>query len=258
MPISRIYIVTPCFWSPTQLSCLLGDKVEEWFRGKGIPLSRFKGIEATRQFFQSYMYEPHNVLIYMGHGCEVACCGEDVFSCNLLTIADIAYFTRPKLIVALPACRTARELGRVASRYKCAYIGCDRDFYAGFPEIEHNYFADWCDYIMELYKNLDKGVEEAVARYKERAYYYANLYYNKIGEWVNADWYYYSTKSNADGVVYYTPKGEEAPAFGEDILMAVRQFLTSFLAGTAVALVASTVAPVVAEYVRKELEKKKK
>jgi hypothetical protein len=140
-------------------------------------------------------------IFYGGHGDDKMLVGEDVIL-GMLTTEDVdrnPWLVRDKIVVAVPACFSAKALGPECIKMGArAYIGAIDSMYAAFDDEDHDYFQDWLDYHKALYSALLEGktVREAVERYKEKARYYANLYREHLGIWKEADWHWETINHN--------------------------------------------------------------
>jgi len=197
------YLIPPTSWSFAIIK-----RVEEEFAARGFQLIKLHGPLANRYTFlwTLAMYPEIPLVIYGGHGEVDRLCGES-YTCDMLTVKDVR-FLKGKIVVACPACLTARQLGpaAVAAGAK-AWLGSVSYMYAQFPEAEHNYFADWVDYTLQLYRALIEGrtVLEALEAYQAKGSQYLKLYYENLQRWPNADWNYQAAWKN---LRYFTVLGD--------------------------------------------------
>lgn len=218
----KAIISSPFLFLPTQLSCAMMDEVEKMIKGFGWEVVRLRGLQNIRVLFSQALAQNSDatVVIYAGHGSSVGVCGEEVlFGLDGLTITSCAMQTlnnaaqlKDRIVVALPACETAQQLGpAVVKNGAKAYVGSTVPMFAAFQESEHNYMQDWFDYTLEFYRSLigsltaGKSVKEAVdsalAAYQKRCTYYMDLYKKNLAIWHNADYYLMAAKQNRDFVV---------------------------------------------------------
>lgn len=194
-------LLSPFLFPPTQLSYMLMNNVESLLKDVNLKVLRFSGLLANRE--TTFIYIPeHQLFIYGGHARRDALCGENVFSCNLVTLADASIF-KDQIVVANPACESAAELGpAIVKAGAKAFLGSTENMCAQFNEAEHPYMDDWFDYTLTFYKSvLTKTVGEAVEDWKRAITYYMDLYKVHLNDWPNADWNYSAAKMNRDNFV---------------------------------------------------------
>ncbi len=223
---SKAIIASPFLFVPTQLSYAMMDEVEKMIKGFGWEVVRLRGPQNIRLLFsQAIAQNPDaTVIIYAGHGSPTGACGEEVlFGLDGLTITSCAMQTidnagqlKDRIVVALPACETAMQLGPAAVKDGAkAYVGCTVNMFAAWQESDHNYMEDWFNYTLEFYRALigsltaGKSVKDAVnaglAAYQKRCTYYMNLYKSNLEVWQNSDYYLVATKQNMQYVVGIFP-----------------------------------------------------
>lgn len=198
------------------------DDLEKILKGFGWEIVRLKGLQNIRLVFSETLaqHPDATVVIYAGHGSPTGACGEEVLfgidgltitNCTMQTVNNAAQL-KDRIVVALPACETAQELGpAVVNDGAKAYVGSTVSMYAAFQESEHDYMKDWFDYTLEFYRSLigsltagttvKKAMDAALAAYQKRCTYYMNLYQRNLSIWPNADYYLVATKQNRDYVV---------------------------------------------------------
>jgi len=194
-------LLSPFIFPPTQLSFELANRVESLLKNVNLRVVRFSGPLATKE--TAFIHLPqHNLFIYLGHAKKDALCGENIFSCNLVTVADASIF-EGKIIVANPACESARELGpKMVELGAKAFLGSVENMNAHFNEAEHNYMDDWFDYTLTFYRSVfTKTMGEAVEDWKFAITRYMDVYKAHLDDWPNADWNYSAAKMNRDNFV---------------------------------------------------------
>jgi len=194
-------LLSPTLFPPTQLSYALMNRVESLLNEMNMKVVRFSGLLASRE--TAFIYLPERQLfIYGGHARRDALCGENVFACNLVTVADASIF-KDQIVVANPACESAAEFGpAIVKAGAKAFLGSTENMCAHFNEAEHNYMDDWFDYTLTFYKSVfTKTMGEAVEDWKSAITRYMDLYKSHLDDWANADWNYSSAKMNRDNFV---------------------------------------------------------
>jgi len=194
-------LFSPALFPPTQLSFAIMNRVESLLKEMNMRVVRFSGLLASRE--TAFIYLPERKLfIYGGHAKKSALCGENVFSCNLVTVADASIF-KDQIVVANPACESAAELGPAMVKAGAkAFLGSTENMCAHFNEAEHPYMDDWFDYTLTFYKSvLTKTMGEAVEDWKSVITRYMDLYKLHLDDWPNADWNYSAAKMNRDNFV---------------------------------------------------------
>lgn len=194
-------LLSPFLFPPTQLSFQLMNRVENLIKELNFRVVRLSGLLVTKETAFIHLPE-HNLSIYAGHANKSALCGENVFSCNLVTVADASIF-KNQIVVANPACESARELGpKVVEAGAKAFLGSVENMYAHFNEAERNYQDDWFDYTLTFYRAVfTKTMSEAVDDWKTAITRYMDLYKAHLDDWPNADWNYFAAKMNRDNFV---------------------------------------------------------
>jgi len=194
-------LVSPVLFPPTQLSYALMDKVESLLKDANMRFVRFSGPLASRETAFIHLPE-HKLFIYAGHAKKSALCGENVFSCNLVTVTDASIF-KDQIVVANPACESAAELGPATVKAGAkAFLGSTENMCAHFNEADHPYMDDWFDYTLTFYKSVfTKTMGEAVEDWKSAITRYMDLYKLHLADWPNADWNYSAAKMNRDNFV---------------------------------------------------------
>jgi len=192
------------------------EKVKELAENKGYNVSFLPGLLSTRIPFFAQLSRNEELLaiMYGGHGGEDVLYGEDIIL-GMFNIDDVRRErVKDRIIVALPACHSASKLGpaTIAMGAK-AYVGATAPMYAAFDDPDNPYFQDWIDYHLAFYRTLLDGgtVYQAFLEYRRRGEYYANLYKERAGFWVNADWHYMATTSNLNAVVLLGDKQARLP-----------------------------------------------
>jgi hypothetical protein len=194
-------LLSPFIFPPTQLSYQLMNQVESLLKSVNLRVVRFSGPLASKETAFIYLPE-HNLVIYAGHAKKNAWCGENVFLCNLVTVADASIF-EGKIVVANPACESAVELGpAIVQAGAKAFLGSIENMNAHFNEVEHNYMDDWFDYTLTFYRSVfTKTMGDAVEDWKNAINRYMDLYKAHLDDWPNADWNYFAAKMNRDNFV---------------------------------------------------------
>lgn len=194
-------LLSPFIFPPTQLSFQLMNRVENLLKESNLRVVRFSGPFASKETAFIHLPE-HNLMIYGGHARKDRLCGENVFLCNLVTVADASIFNG-QIVVANPACESARELGvKVVEAGAKAFLGSVENMYAQFNEAERNYQDDWFDYTLTFYRSVfTKTMSEAVEDWKNAINRYMDLYKAHLDDWPNADWNYFAAKMNRDNFV---------------------------------------------------------
>lgn len=211
----KAIIASPFLWPPTELTYAMADQLETILSGYGWEVVRLSGPQNVNDIFAYVVAnEPDALLIcYMGHAGPDVLLGEDYFDVeggiiNVPTAGE----AKTHILVALPACLSAQQLGPAAVQAgAAAYVGSQADMNAAFPEAEHDYMSDWFDYTLTFYKSLvsalnsGSSVQDAVAKavtdYQNRCTYYMDYYTSNLDTWPNADFYLVATKQNRDYVV---------------------------------------------------------
>jgi len=209
-------LLSPALFPPTQLSYVLMNKVEALLKDVDLRVVRFSGLLASRE--TAFIYLPERKLfIYGGHGRRDAICGENVFSCNLVTVADASIF-KDQIVVANPTCEVAAELGpAIVEAGAKAFLGSTENMCAHFNEAEHNYMDDWFDYTLTFYRSvLSKTMGEAVEDWKSAITRYMDLYKSHLDDWPNADWNYFAAKMNRDNFVVLGDPQAMVPRTGSE------------------------------------------
>ena len=209
----KAVISSPFLFPPTQLSYMMADELEKLIRGFGWEVVRLHGPQNLRAIFSfAVRHHPDAVLIaYLGHGGPSMFAGEEVGGPGILAVDNVGE-ARERIIVGLPACLSARQLGPASVKAGAgAFVGSVEEMYAAWPEAEHDYLRDWFDYSLTFYKSLvaslnaGKSVEEAVEKalrdYRERCSYYEELYKRNLQVWHNSDFYLHTVKQNKQFVV---------------------------------------------------------
>jgi len=191
-------LLSPALFPPTQLSYALMNKVESLLKEANMRFVRFSGLLASRETAFIHLPE-HRLFIYGGHAKKSALCGENVFACNLVTVADASIF-KDQIVVANPACESAAELGpAIVKAGAKAFLGSTENMCAHFNEAEHPYMDDWFDYTLTFYRSVfNKTMGEAVEDWKSAITGYMDLYKSHLDDWPNADWNYSAAKMNRD------------------------------------------------------------
>jgi len=194
-------LLSPFIFPPTQLSYQLMNQVESLLKSVNLRVVRFSGPLASKETAFIHLPE-HNLFIYAGHAKKDRLCGENVFLCDLVTVADASIF-QGQIVVANPACESARELGpKIVDAGAKAFLGSVENMYAHFNESERNYQDDWFDYTLTFYRSvLTKTMGEAVEDWKNAITHYMDLYKAHLDDWPNADWNYFAAKMNRDNFV---------------------------------------------------------
>ena len=209
----KAVIASPFLWAPTQLTYVMANELETLIRGFGWDVVRLSGPQNLRLLFSyAVASHPDAVLIaYMGHASRSAFLGEDMFGLGILGV-DNAGEAREHIVVGLPACLSAQQLGPALVKAGAkAFVGSREEMYAQWNESEHNYMSDWFDYTLTFYRSLvgslsaGKGVDEALGKalkdYQDRCTHYMELYKNNLQTWPNADFYTVAVRQNRDFVV---------------------------------------------------------
>jgi len=194
-------LLSPFVFPPTQLSYQLMNQVEVLLKSVNLRVVRFSGPLASKETAFIHLPE-HNLFIYAGHAKKDRLCGENVFLCDLVTVADASIF-QGQIVVANPACESARELGpKIVDAGAKAFLGSVENMYAHFNEAEHAYMDDWFAYTLVFYSSVfTKTMGEAVEDWKNEITHYMDLYKEHLDDWPNADWNYFAAKMNRDNFV---------------------------------------------------------
>lgn len=160
---------------------------------------------------------------YAGHGSTDALIGETIVPPWMMD-KYLAPIVKDKIVVAVPCCLSASELGPACIRAGAkAYIGAVDSMYAGFGNEDHDYLKDWIDHHMVLYKALLDGetVGEAVSRYRERGQYYIRLY-QANPRWADSDYHIHAFSENIRVItVLGDPTARVVPSRGGYELLAM-------------------------------------
>jgi len=207
-------ILSPFIFPPTYLSFEIANRVESLLKNVNLRVVRFSGLLASKETAFIHLPE-HNLFVYMGHARKNALCGENVFLCNLVTVADASIF-KDQIVVANPACESAAELGpAIVKAGARAFLGSVENMYAHFNEAEHNYQDDWFEYTLIFYMSvLTKTMGEAVEDWKNEITRYMDLYKTHLDDWPNADWNYFAAKMNRDNFVVLGDPQAMVPRLG--------------------------------------------
>lgn len=196
---AKILVIAPLMDIPTATSFNTATHLVEWARAQGHTVLTLAGSTALRPLliYQMLAQNP-DIVSYFGHGTENALIGSFIF--YAMANPSVAPMFK-ETIVHTMACLSALELGQaIVQAGSPAYFGADYYLLAAFPEPDHNYLADWQDYMTVIPKSLLGGEPTGVAfeRYKRRCSEYIQRYTQKLSEWANADWYIQATKQNRD------------------------------------------------------------
>ena len=263
-------LLSPYIFPPTQLSFELMNRVETLLKDANLRVVRLSGLLASRE--TAFIHLPdHNLFIYGGHARKDSLCGENVFSCDLVTVADASIF-KDQIVVANPACETAAILGpKIVEAGAKAFLGSVENMYAHFNEADRNYMDDWFDYTLTFYRSVfTKTMGEAVDDWKRAITLYMDLYKAHLNDWPNADWNYMAAKMNRDNFVVlgdpqvgvqkvgFEPATQQEKGLLEGVfslfsLETLRRqwnyaFRSLFSFGVVTATVAATVVPVATAY----------
>jgi len=246
------------------------NRVETLLKDANLRVVRLSGLLASRE--TAFIHLPdHNLFIYGGHARKDSLCGENVFSCDLVTVADASIF-KDQIVVANPACETAAILGpKIVEAGAKAFLGSVENMYAHFNEADRNYMDDWFDYTLTFYRSVfTKTMGEAVDDWKRAITLYMDLYKAHLNDWPNADWNYMAAKMNRDNFVVlgdpqvgvqkvgFEPATQQEKGLLEGVfslfsLETLRRqwnyaFRSLFSFGVVTATVAATVVPVATAY----------
>lgn len=274
-----LLVIYPFHDVPTSVSYQAGTHLVDWAVGKGFNVRTLSGVSALRDLLKNELDLFNIKLIsYFGHG------GEDVIL-GTYPPGDLVKYDNVDWLASIPvvtmACLTAKRLGPYAhSMGVPAYFGSDVLMYAAFNELEHDYLKDWIDCETTIPKILLEGGSFGNALASRRTKYsdYIHQYETHIKEWDGADWYIQSFRSNgyrydligsSVGKLKGITEVEEVPEKKEwklpewklpeewpkitKITDLPRFVFGSFVVGAA--LVATTVAPIVADIAVKEAKK---
>jgi hypothetical protein len=195
----KAVIAAPFLIPPTHLSFILMDKVKELF-SKKYKTEFLPGPLATRPSFNYVLEKDGEIetVIYGGHGTEDMLVGEDIIT-GMLSKDRLPENLRNKIVVAIPACLSAIDLGPEAIRRGAkAYAGAKDVMYAAYDDEERRYFSDdWVGSHLLLYQTLLDGgtIGEAVKRYQERCRELAEHY--RRSRLLNGDWHAMAFEHNA-------------------------------------------------------------
>lgn len=219
---TRILVTAPFLIPPTHISWMLMNEVVKYAKSKGIEVEFLQGPMATRVPY-SYSAPKYDVIFYGGHGSTDALIGETIVPPWMMD-KYLAPIVKDKIVVAVPCCLSASELGPACIRAGAkAYIGAVDSMYAGFGNEDHDYLKDWIDHHMVLYKALLDGetVGEAVSRYRERGQYYIRLY-QANPRWADSDYHIHAFSENIRVItVLGDPTARVVPARGGYELLAM-------------------------------------
>ena len=196
----RGLVSAPFLWMPTHLSFLLMQRVNELL-GKKLPTTFLPGPLSTRPPFHYELGRNAGLglICYAGHGTEKSLVGEDLLF-HMFHTGDARPIIKDKIIVAIPACSSARELGpKCIEAGASCFIGATDVMYAAFNNSYHKFFSDWQSQHMALYETLFRGgtAREALEAYKERGRYYVRLY-KSHPEWADSDWHAMAFNQNVE------------------------------------------------------------
>lgn len=196
---AKILVIAPLMDIPTATSFDTASHLIEWAQARGHTVLTLTGSAALRPLLVFRMLAQNPDLVsYFGHGTENALIGSFIF--YAMANPSVAPMFQ-ETIVHTMACLSAVELGHAMIHAGSpAYFGADYYLLAAFPEPDHNYLADWKDYMTVIPKSLLDGESTGMAfeRYRQRCTEYIQLYTQNLSEWANADWYIQATQQNRD------------------------------------------------------------
>jgi len=268
-----LLVIAPLHDIPTSTSFQAGKHLIEWAKEEGFSVRSLTGASALRGFLWNELKKYNfRIISYFGHGGEDRLFG--FYPPGDLVQLDNVVWLRNNIVNTM-ACLSAKELGPYAHNHGVtAYFGSDVLMYGAFKEPEHDYLADWIDCETTIPKVLLRGgtFGEALIGRKSKYSTYISIYERHMKEWDSADWYIQSFTSNRDR--YYLlgdpeetlpeeiKKEKEVVEVPEDIIGEIvkaiknigREAFGSFVIGTT--LLATTVAPIVADIAVKEAKKR--
>ena len=190
-----------------------------------------------------------SLLVYAGHGTEKSFVGEDLVF-HMFRTGDVRPAIKNKIIVAIPACFTAKELGpKCIEMGARTFIGATDSMFAAFDNEHHRFFSeDWIGHHMAFYEVLFRGgtVGEALSAYKERGHYYVRMYRTQLAWVPDADWHTMAFNQNVEVITLLgDPSARIEQGGGSFELPDLRTLLMGFFLplgmGIAVPLVADAV-----------------
>jgi len=251
-----ILIVAPFTIPPTHLSFQLTRRFVKWLLNNGFKFETLDGVMANKPPFLNILKTKPEIdlVIYTGHGTPSCLCGESLM-CNMFCTVDVTRYKKlieDKVVISAPACYTARSLGKamIENGARC-YMGSVEAMYAQFSDEDHDYFNDWVNMFLTLYKhtvleNAGRGYE----MYIKKGQQYIELYRAHLYDWNNSDWNIQAVKRN---MKYFTLLGDRGATVMKekyeprDIWDQLRYALLGLFSGFSLTLVAA-LAPVAVEY----------
>jgi len=194
---SNVLVIAPVFDLPTSISSQAVSSLLKFLIDRQVKHAVLVGAESNRAFFEiTTRLRQYDAVFYYGHGNETSLLGTHF----LLTMANLLNAGRFKnAIVYTMACLSGVRLGPAAIEQGArAYFGHETYYYAAFPEPEHNYMADWIEYVTEIPRALVNGKTcgEAFNLYKSKCTMFLQKY--RTSGFENGDWYASTLQKNRD------------------------------------------------------------
>lgn len=196
-----VLIVIPLMDIPTIISTIGASELTKAARPKWDPIVLF-GVGATQlALWGSLFNQDIRAIFYMGHGDETSLIGNDIIF-RLIKRDWNEQWMKDKIVWTM-ACLSGLQLGPAAVKAGCrAYFGHRTFYYAAFQESEHDYMADWIDYVTSAPRALMEGktCKEALQIYKNTCRSYIDLYQKMraANPDSGAGWYVDHTLDNMD------------------------------------------------------------
>lgn len=204
----RVAIIYSIDGAPTAIAANIARHAIDILQHKGIPLSEFSVLGATRlPFYFSLLFRKYNAIFYFGHGWKNELMGQLPFG-YIAPLIRVGDKVKTNITYAV-ACLAGQELGPWLAKNKIvkASIMNTNYTYMALPSTEHDYLSDFVDIFTSPIRLLADG-KTASQAYKElirKIQYYMDLYKKNLRRWSEADFYLYALEQNHDFKLFGDP-----------------------------------------------------
>ncbi len=191
-----ILLIAPIMDLPTLLSGTAGADIDKWLVEHRYEVDALFGYDANRTELNLALQKNPSLIIYMGHGNTNVLNGF-IPPGNLIGEDNVELLANK--VVCTIACLSGQELAPVAiSKGVISYFGAIEPMLTAFPELEHNFLADFIDCFTTPPRMILQGktTQEAFDAYIAQCTQYINQY--QTSGWANADWYATALTTNRD------------------------------------------------------------
>ena len=181
---------------PTTISADAALRLQNFILQAGCQLTTLFGLQAERILMWTATRRRFDFIIYFGHGAPAKWYGSNLLF-PMLTKGE-AHWVRGAICYTM-SCSSGAELGPLMVKKGArAFIGNTAPMYAAFPEVEHNYLADFVAAWQVEPKALLQGtnVQQAYILGLQRWDSLIRIYRSNINTWNNADWYLEAAMQN--------------------------------------------------------------